>query len=156
AHDKLHRRTDRAAVSRGGIDQHRVTDKVQANGPAQMLVAFVEPALHQIAYHRDHFLDCVPLRRHLRFMADGHECTVFLFNFEDEFLLHARQFESSIIPKQAGQCAALPDTAAACSLKDLPRPVGAITESMMPRWNSSHIGDMLRSLSTILPNVSTT
>ena len=31
------------------------------------------------------------------------------------------------------QCAALPETAAACSLKEMPRPVGAMTESMTPR-----------------------
>ena len=50
----------------------------------------------------------------------------------------------------------LPEMLAAWSEKDLPRPVGAMTESMMPRWNSSHMGDIPRSLSTMVAKRSTT
>ena len=53
-----------------------------------MLVAFVEPALHQIANHRDEFLQRVPLRRHLRLVTNGDERAVLLLDLEGQFLLH--------------------------------------------------------------------
>ena len=52
--------------------------------------------------------------------------------------------------------AGLPEIPAACSLNDLPIPRGAITESMTPLSNSSHIGDIPRSLAAILAKDPTT
>jgi hypothetical protein len=106
---------------------------MQADRPGESFVPFFEPALHQITNHGNDFLKCIPLSRHFWIVTHGDEGFILLLNIEGEFLLHGYECDFTPRATQAAQCAAFPETDAACSLKDLPRPVGAITESMMPR-----------------------
>ena len=91
--------------------------------------------------------------RYLDIMSrnDGRSCEVC-----NSRSLHRFWYLRKPSPKCPAQWAALPETSAACWLKDLPMPRGAMTESMTPFSNSSHIGDMARSLVTIRAKASMT
>jgi hypothetical protein len=87
-HGKLHRRKGRVAVSRGLKRQNGVINKMKTNRPMQMFVAFVKPALDQIANHGKQFVEVYSLRRHFRLMANRNKRFLILFDFKNELFLH--------------------------------------------------------------------
>ena len=99
---KLHRRKGHAAASRDLGGQNRIVNKMKANRPVQAFVFFIEPALDQIADHRNQFIKVFALRRHFRFVASGDKCIVVLFDLENEFLLHGSILVCEIVFDKVG------------------------------------------------------
>src|ERR1035437_8471113 len=79
----------RAAASCHLRRQHGVLQKVQPDRPVQALIIFSEPALDQIADHRQQFIESLALRRHFRLVAGGDEHSVVRLLWKDELFLHA-------------------------------------------------------------------
>jgi translation elongation factor EF-4 len=61
---------------------------MKANRPTQAFIVFVEPALNQIANHRDQFVEIFALRRHFRLVARCNEHIVVPLDLKNEFFLH--------------------------------------------------------------------
>src|ERR1035437_4106246 len=79
----------RAAASCHLRRQHGVLQKMQPDRPVQALIIFSEPALNQIADHRQQFIESLALRRHFRLVAGGDEHIVVRLHLKDELFLHA-------------------------------------------------------------------
>jgi hypothetical protein len=101
---KLRRRKGHAAISRDLGGQNGIVNEVKANRPVQSFVVFIEPALDQIADHRNQFVKIFALRCHFRFVASRDKRAIVLFDLKNELFLHAQRFHGNnltVLPRES-------------------------------------------------------